>query len=665
MSNWFVSKKTTCWVGFVITIIFILLPALPIFKASSDSMPIFSATSAYAKSYTVDKVDINAQLTAQGSLKVVETRNFSFSGNFSALWWDFGTLPVGAAIRVSKVEIAVKGASPLEIVSVPFETRWRKAGGPGQSAYSYDQEKNTAWVFHNIHSQDLKVTIAYEISNFAQLYRDTGELYWKFVGSGWGVDSNNVSINLTMPANINEQVKVGENLRVFAHGALDGQISANLHGKVTASVPVVKAGTFAEVRVLFPTTWLSTVPAQYVQKHDTNRISQVLEEERVWAEQANQIRTNAKTEIYIVLGIGLLLVLINLYLFFKFGREYRTSFQDEYWREHPDPELSPLQAVYIYEWGEIERNEFFAAQILELVQRKVFTIKTLDPDRVKAQSGQIRGVINRVMSLFKDSGPQYALLLNPQWEQIVGDNSVQRKAVKLLHETVGEGKDEILFADLMDKAQSDPEEVSQAFASWEKAIRISTRKITDLDEPKSFYARGFTIASMVIMGLLLFFWANQTFMWGLSIPIFVALLILMMYMPRRTKRANEVYAKTKALCNWLTEFSALNERPPTDVQVWDYLMVYAVALGVAEEAIEALKVRVPEVVEAPQFATTRGMLFVQDNSFSPISSLHSNLDAADSTIEAATSSSSSSSGSGGGFSSGGGGGFGGGGGGAR
>lgn len=71
------------------------------------------------------------------------------------------------------------------------------------------------------------------------------------------------------------------------------------------------------------------------------------------------------------------------------------------------------------------------------------------------------------------------------------------------------------------------------------------------------------------------------------IPTAIALGVIGNYMPRRSVKGNELTAKSKALRNWLTDFSSLDERPPTDVKVWGEFMVYAYLFGVARQAIQA------------------------------------------------------------------------------
>ena len=95
---------------------------------------------AYAKSYTMPQVNIQAQLETDGTLHVVEQRTFDFDGSFSAVWWTLSLLPTNAEFSVNGVrmmEVDDSGAaegSMSALPEVPFELKWREEGGPGRNS---------------------------------------------------------------------------------------------------------------------------------------------------------------------------------------------------------------------------------------------------------------------------------------------------------------------------------------------------------------------------------------------------------------------------------------------------------------------------------------------------------------------------------------------------
>ena len=132
-----------------------------------------------------------------------------------------------------------------------------------------------------------------------------------------------------------------------------------------------------------------------------------------------------------------------------------------------------------------------------------------------------------------------------------------------------------------------------------------------------------------------------------------------------SREAIEVRAQLEALRRWLKDFTRLEEAVPTDVILWNRLLVMAVSLGVADEVIKQLKVVAPQVLDDPMMMPVYGWYYYGGRLGAPADAFRNSMSEAHkvSTVALSSSSSSSGGGGGGGFSGGGGGGFGGGGGG--
>ena len=127
--------------------------------------------------------------------------------------------------------------------------------------------------------------------------------------------------------------------------------------------------------------------------------------------------------------------------------------------------------------------------------------------------------------------------------------------------------------------------------------------------------------------------------------------------------AIETKAKVLALKRWLQEFTRLDEAVPTDVILWNRLLVMAVALGVADKVIEQLKVVMPELLDDPSFMPVYSWYYMGHSGMGSPADVFGGAIHDASVAAIANSVDASGGGGGGGFSSGGGGGFGGGGGG--
>ena len=173
-----------------------------------------SPTAAFAKSYTMPEVQIEANADSAGDLSVSEDRTFDFDGSFTAVWWNFNNLPSGAGIEIESVEVTA-GGKTTTLSSVPFQTSWRSAGGPSKAAYSFDGAEDAVYAFYNFDDEEATVTLNYRVLNAVQIYNDTAELYWQFVGKGWAEDSDNISLILNMPVPAGEKIVKGETISAW------------------------------------------------------------------------------------------------------------------------------------------------------------------------------------------------------------------------------------------------------------------------------------------------------------------------------------------------------------------------------------------------------------------------------------------------------------------
>ena len=351
---------------------------------------------AHAKSYTMPKVDIQAQVETDGALQVTEQRTFDFDGDFSAVWWAFDGLPQNASLKINGVRMANVDADGTVVgdwttlPSEAFVLGWRESGGPGKDSYSFDAPKNSVYVFFNASDDRRIIELDYTVVNGAQAYSDIGEVYWKYVGSQWKEASDNVTMTLALPVPQGTEVVPGENVRAWGHGPLDGKVTVNADGTVTYAVPHVAAGQFAEARVAFPVKWLTNLSPESAALHQgENRLDTVLKEEKDWSDQANRTRV---LSLAFVIGCGVVCVLLlawALRAYFKYGREYQPRFTDEYWRDVPDPSIHPAAIGRLWRWDR-ESQDDFTATLMHLAHVGAIRIAAGGAGRVRAHEDRGR-----------------------------------------------------------------------------------------------------------------------------------------------------------------------------------------------------------------------------------------------------------------------------------
>ena len=258
-------------------------------------------------------------------------------------------------------------------------------------------------------------------------------------------------------------------------------------------------------------------------------------------------------------------------------------------------------------------------------------------------------------------------------------NKIDIMAMKLIFDKAGESgavNTTVTMKQIGKYASSHPEDFNKAYESWESPIKLSyaakygTNKIP-------FHGKGI-LGALIAVDVLV---AAAAFFMGVMADVSFTNLLLHLFIlviaglialinigsfDLMNREGVETLAKTRALRKWLTEFTNLHEAIPTDVILWNRLLVMAVALGVADKVIDQLKVAMPELLKDPQFMPVYSWYYYGNGMrTNAIESVTKSVTAAHSVSTAALASSNSSSGGGfgGGFSGGGGGGFGGGGGG--
>jgi uncharacterized membrane protein len=581
---------------------------------------LLAAPPAFAKSYTMPRVTIDGTVEPDGSMQVVETRTFDFSGTFHFVYWDLRT----------------KGAEVIKVqgVSTPSQTFARSAsGGPG--TYSVGSPP-VVRVQANFELSDVSVpfTLRYIVAGAAKRWSDTAELYWQFIGDQWAVGVGDATITIHLPAGVTR-----DQVRAWGHGPLNGTVKINPDASVTLHVTGLSPSTFVEARVIFPAAALSAaVPA------GGPHLQSILAQEKALAEAANAERASARRKVRLAEYGGLALAaagfVLWLVLFLRFGREHKPSFTAQYYRDIPEEKLPPAVVGYLWKMGSIGNPEI-TATLLDLADRGVVELR----DAVAVEHHL----------LGEKEKKTYQLVL--QRDKYDGLQPHEKELVDFLIGDMG-SDDAVTIEELRESAKDDPKTFREDMQSWKAAVSA-------LGRARGYFEASGTaaaVASAVVGGLLIVVSAllivySRHVLPAAGIVVGVLMIASFRGLQRRTAAGAEAYAKYRGVYNYMKDFGRMDEKPPTSVVLWQQFLVLAVVFGIADQVMKSMQVKVPEVVGDPAFSMTTGywMMAGMSGGGSPLAAVTGGLSAA----ATAASPSSSASGAGGGFS--GGGGFGGGG----
>jgi uncharacterized membrane protein len=599
-------------------------------------------TAALAKSYVIDDVTITSQVQTNGDLDVSESRTFDFSGDYTHVYWVMPTVQTGG-IRFS------------DFVG-PNGKMYRKLADSAQAALrppgtymvteSAGQTRLDAY-FAGTGKQTFKVD--YIVSGAAKRYSDVAELYWKAIGSEWGVPTNHAKITVDLPSGT-----AASEVRAWAHGPLNGTVTivpkpapdAKSAGgaSVVLDVSDLPASQFVEVRIAFSPASIMGAPLT----PGGPRAPTILAEEKKSADAANAERAAAGAQV----GLGWLGVLLASiaglalagWAWLKHGREHQAVFTGEYFRDIPSDD-PPAVVGALMRWGTVD-NADISATIIQMANDKALYMEPV----VESMPGLFGGHDEKTYKLTVDR------------DGLGKQDAVARGLGKLIFDDIAQAET-VTVAGLQASAKESPQSYKDGVDGWRSLVKgtAEARGWFDATSRSWMVILYVTAAAVAAITAGLTFWTGSWLMIPVGGAAAVIIAIMANITRRRSAEGADLYNKYKALEKYLKDFSRLDEAPPASVVLWNRFLVLAVVFGIAKEVLAQLKVALPQVVGDPGFATTYWMLSPGGFGGAPVDVLSTGFASAAST---AASELSSASGAGGGFSGGGGGGFGGGGGGA-
>lgn len=627
------------------------------------------ASQAGAKSYYFTSVDIEATILSNGDLHIREDRTASFSGSFSELWY----------------QISLAGSDGLVDLSVYDSGRQLTESG-SQKTGTYRTERSgdtmTVYVYYSASNQQRTFTFDYTLRNVVTAHKDTAELYWKFIGTGWDVESRSVRVEVFYPKGTDL-----DDVRVWAHGPLQGEVRLSESGSMLLTTEYLLPNTFVEGRTTFP---LSAVPSA-TRQSGRNALESIVAEETRWAEHANEIREQVRDKLdrgehvdigivqrqiqlrgeplwkqwlvdyslYIGLMLLALAVATYLYIHFQYGREYRPEFDGDYYRELP-AEYSPAVLGVLWRFGS-PGTEDFTAEIMNLARRGYLRIVERQTERKRAL-----GLLGTKTEI------DYYIEKTEKLKQGASLRQYERDLVDLVFSAGSD--DSVSFDQIASYAKRNPTRFQSMFKGWKAAVSAFAEDFNFFDREIGKGKALGALAGFAILGVgiaLTSIGSHYLAMSGGIIAIIsgMVLVVMSLIISRRSRSGATEMRKWQAFRKFLTDFSSMDSATIPSLIIWEHYLVYAITLGVAKEVIKQLPLVFPELRDDPtRFG--RNWLLVSTLGSSPVrafDSLNQLTSAMNQSIAQAIaqSSQSSGSGSGGGFSVGGGGGGGGTGGGAR
>lgn len=630
---------------------------------------------ARAASFEVRPVQIDAWVQADGTLVVTEQRTYTFSGTANGIYWD---VPRGQYQgRTVEPELAWVGAIAGGTQQV-FEEGYDGVAGTYEVAEQADCLRLK--IFWPAADEAVTFQVSYELPNLVTRWADVAELYWQYVPADPSSEGewHDVTAVVHLPVPDGAQPVAGQDVCIWGHGPLDGQ--ATFAGdRATFYSPGVGTAEYLEARVVFPEAWLGNAT-----QVDEAHLDGVLAEESQWAREANTKRWQARVVVY---GIPALLclwgagaaALMHWHTAKRKRQIPKAQFSEKYYRDVPTDD-HPAVLGMLYRGGDPDAKGF-TATLMRLVDQGRVAMSM-----VTARREDKRGRVKEAREWCLQQ--RDAALARPDRQK--GNRKIDDQAYDFLFTVVADRHKHVVDPSLLgtsdapyvlmsffgETAEKWPAQYAAGFGKWSDAVRAQydARKFeTRLPDDSLFTALlGLgTIALSVVVAVvgMLLGTPNTPLCVGFIACFAGGLYVILKDEdgPRIvfSQDAADIIAKLKALKRWLTDFTRLEEAIPTDVVLWNRLLIMATVLGVADEVIKQLAERLPDVLQDEDFL---GNGWQNEIEHPPVNLIDKSVGAAVAASAAALyhdsspstvahSHDTSSSGGGGGFSSGGGGGF--------
>ncbi|NMC56168.1 MAG: DUF2207 domain-containing protein [Eubacteriaceae bacterium] len=540
--------------GFIKKSLLCLLLAILIISSSA------LCVSAADRTLTITSDKLNVVVKTDASIAVTESITIVFDGH----WNGFSiTLPGRAGSVIKNVKVSENGKTYTYNPGTDY-------GPPG--TYLTKKEGNGLLVDWSINATNETRTfiVNYEITNVVKIYNDTADLYWKFIGNEDNeLSINSVTINMTLPANAKNYVQ-GEDIKFWTHvpTVINGEASFSGANSIIWQASPLPAKTYLESRVIMPTALFSSAPSSaYTNK---NMLTEILKEEQSLADKTNLERKLQKIQVYGALGILLATIIAIFLIWNKYGKPHKAEFDGDYYRELPKT-YSPAELNFFMNKTKVTSPAFLAT-LLDLARRKYYKIE------------EITQMEDRL--LFDKEITTYRLTRT----EAEGNDVLQpheKKFMDLLFDDISLDGKSLTLEDIEHYSKKS-KTFYNFWNSWTALVQVETRKYNFFDKPGKIL-KTTTLIGFLMFVLCFFLFTRFTVF---AILLFVSSMLLIIIpntFKRRSKEAEEDFAKWKAFKRFLLHFSQMEKHEIPSLVIWEHYLVYAAALGIAKEVLKQLK----------------------------------------------------------------------------
>lgn len=377
----------------------------------------------------------------------------------------------------------------------------------------------------------------------------------------------------------------------YGHGINKGEIVQSVINKSNVAQPEfliagknIKKNQFFEFRLLMPNSIFNNIKEENIVRVDMKQ-KIVDYEYGLYLETRNATIALIFSWIITVGVIGAVIVLI-IFIYRKYDKEHKATFDGEYYRELPNESRTPAEMSYLYYFGKTI-DEDVTATMLDLIRRNILKLD------VNGES-------------VNSNNPNFILYFNRDEAQKAELKEHERVLINWFIGLIGNGESVSLVE--IEKYPVESYTKAKEFENRGKSFKAAVRnECKNHDYFEKNLSRGKMEANLY--GAALVFGPIITIvLWAMfNIKVTACIVIMLIAIAgyfayvgsikKRSIAGNEEYAKWCAFKNFLEDFSSFEDYPIPGIVVWEHYLVYATSLKIADKVMEQLEVKLPKYDE--------------------------------------------------------------------
>ena len=538
-------------------------------------------------------LDFQVQINDDGSMNVVETWDIKVSDTNTL----YKTFIKDDTKYSSIMDVSVKDITKGENNIFNSASKWEYHLPKGYffAGTNNKGENEIAWGVSIESTTRKQYLISYRVNDVITKYNDCAELYWQFVGNEFEISANKITGTIKLPANVQHL----EDLKVWGHTKyLNGEVKVVSSDTVEFNLNNYKSKNYVEVRLTMPTYLFENISSENISQEE--KLDDIIKEETEWANEANARRDRRNKNFKLLI---LATILVNTSIGIMFSKKIKKNKQFleknpnilpeqqlEYYRELPDKEETPLEAVFILKTGYKQSclPNVFSATILN------FALKGYV--RIEQEGKTIKILLNKIKT-----------------DELTGD---EKKVLEILR--AASNNNELTMAELEKYIKNYPSKLMNLNSTFEKVSKTQASEKGKFDINKFnkqiVYAEknvGYILILIIIIIASIFTigYAYKNVQGMLitctiiSLAFFIVVTIINLILNIKittsfngfTQKGINEQEQWKAFKKYMEDFSYLNEKEVPELVLWEKYLVYATAFGIANKVLKQLKVKYPEL----------------------------------------------------------------------